>query len=239
MKKKLFFLVVLTFGALALPAGALAGALTLHPSGFGEHSYSAWKAHEGLPDSNGKDDQALYFQKRTATAAFAAGVAVIKGLEGRPASDLTGLGWDHRVDGHCGAGAPRWNVNLRDALGNNQTVFLGCYAAAHSPSPGATTTWCRDTYSSSALNAVIPPNSTIRNLVIVFDEGTDNPIPQPLGCPIGASTPGFVYLDNITVELNGVPHVWTGASDNGNGQTIVSSSVPLTELLEDTLESLF
>ena len=34
--------------AALMPATALAGTYTLHPSGFGEHSYSAWKAGEGL-----------------------------------------------------------------------------------------------------------------------------------------------------------------------------------------------
>jgi hypothetical protein len=238
--------VAVSIGMLALPAWALAGPLTLHPSGFGDHSYSSWKAHEGLPDTRGGDAQALYFQKMTATTTFAAGVAVIRGLEGTPASELTGLGWDHRVDGHCGAGAPRWNVNLRNTTtGQNFTVFLGCYAAAHAPTAGAPTSWCRDTHSASAIQAAItaigqnPANLTLRNLVIVFDEGTDNPIPQPPGCPVGASAPGFVFLDNITVELDGEPHVWTSANDNGNGQTIVASSEPLTELLDDSLASLF
>lgn len=37
--------------ALVIPTAALAGGYTLHPSGFGEHSYSAWKGQEGLPGS--------------------------------------------------------------------------------------------------------------------------------------------------------------------------------------------
>jgi hypothetical protein len=91
----------------------------------------------------------------------------------------------------------------------------------------------------AALETTLNESLTIRNLAIVFDEGVDNPIPQPPGCPIGPSTPGFVYLDNITVELNGVPHVWTDASDNGNGQTIVMSTDPLETLLDAPLETLF
>jgi hypothetical protein len=209
---------------LASTGVALAGTYTLHPSGFGPHSYASWKAGEGLPDSHGSKNQALYFQKKTTTATVAAGVVLIKGFEGMPADQITGLGWDHRVDGHCGAGAPRWNIGLEDAAGNQSTIFLGCYAASHA---AIGTDWCRDTHSGLALPATLK----IRYLAIVFDEGTDNPIPQPFGCPTGPSTPGFVYLDNITVEADGVTHVWTSASDNGNGGTTnANTSMTATEL---------
>ena len=66
------------------------------------------------------------------------------------------------------------------------------------------------------------PAGTVVRLAIVFDEGND----------VGQ---GFVYLDNIQVGN----HVWTSASDNGNGATIEQSSVPLTTLLGAPLESLF
>src|SRR4051794_17627220 len=115
--------------ALLIPQVAQAGQYTLHPSGFGEHSYASWKAGQGLADSNGHGFQALYMQKMTTTATNAAGVVLIKGVEGMSASSLTGLSWDHRVDGHCGAGAPRWNVGITVG-GVDQTIFLGCYAAA-------------------------------------------------------------------------------------------------------------
>jgi hypothetical protein len=210
---------------------ALAGTFTLHPSGFGPHSYASWKGGEGLADSTGNKDQALYLQKMTTTATVAAGVVLIKGFEGMDANQLTGLSWDHRVDGHCGAGAPRWNVGLADSAGNSLgTVFLGCYAAAHSAVPGAPD-WCHDEQPVPAF----PGGSTIRHLAIVFDEGIDNPLPQPPGCPLGASAPGFVYLDNITVEANGQTHVWTSASDNGNGGTTTANSTLTSAELEAAL----
>ena len=214
---------------LATTGVVLAGTYTLHPSGFGPHSYASWKAHEGLVDNNGNKDQALYFQKMTTTSTVAAGVVLIKGFEGMDANQLTGLSWDHRVDGHCGAGAPRWNVGLADSAGNSLgTVFLGCYAAVHSP-VGAN--WCHD----EQVVPVFPVGSTIRHLAIVFDEGTDNPIAQPPGCPIGASTPGFVFLDNITVEANGQTHVWTSASDNGNGGSTTANTTLTAAELEAAL----
>jgi hypothetical protein len=47
---------------------------------------------------------------------------------------------------------------------------------------------------------------TIVSLAIVFDEGND----------VGQ---GFVYLGDITVDTTSGPHIWTSASDNGNGGT--------------------
>ncbi|HEX8745012.1 MAG TPA: hypothetical protein VF712_17945 [Thermoleophilaceae bacterium] len=202
---------------LALPASsALAGDLTLRPSGFGAHSYAAWKAQQGEPDSSGSSNQALYFQKMTPTPTFAAGVAVIDGIAGTPASELTGLSWDHREDGHCGAGAPRWNVGFSVGGGPTQTIFLGCASASHddSPPPASGHDWCRDEQPSPA--TLLPPNATITSLAIVFDEGNDTPNPPPAGCDQEQPAGGFGHLDNITVEVDGAPHVWTSARDNGN-----------------------
>ncbi len=186
-----------------------AGGLKLHPSGFGEQSYAAWKAKEGLPDSSGKANHALYLQKMTETSTFAAAVAMIDGVEGMPVSALTGLEWEHRNDGHCGAGAPRWNVGVTGSSGTDYTLFLGCAAAVHSPGSG--TNWTRDTYAGPAIVAVGGSNAgltpaqqadaaagTVRYLAIVFDEGTDQ-------------GQGYVYLDNIKVNNQ----VWTGPQDNG------------------------
>src|SRR5262245_31496769 len=112
--------------------------MNLHPRGFGENSLAAWKAKEGQPDTRGKADHALYLQKFTATATFAAGVAVVDGLEGQPATALTILSWEHRnTDGWCGAGAPRWNIGLTDANGDAGVAFLGCSAATQVPSNAA------------------------------------------------------------------------------------------------------
>ena len=150
--------------------GAAAGNVTLHPSGFGQQSYAAWKAQQGQPDFTGSDDQSLYFQKMTATATVAAGVAVFKGFEGMDTSALGYLGFSYRRGTHCRAGAPR---------------------------------------------------------SIVYDEGDD--VGASPGCP------GFiscVYLDNIRVGS----HLWTSASDNGNGQTITMSTDPVDELLGEPLD---
>ena len=41
--------------------------VNLHAGGFGEASFAAWKSQQGLPDSKGNGNFALYLQKLTAT----------------------------------------------------------------------------------------------------------------------------------------------------------------------------
>ncbi len=186
--------------------------LTLHPNGFGPDSYAAWKAHEGEQDLRGNADQALYFQKFTATETNAAGVARINGLEGQPLAAIQSLSWEHRIGGWCGAGAPRWDIIVADENGNRGVIFLGCAAAAKSPGQDPVH-WIKDSYAGIPATALpaqgftteFNPNGTltISELLIVFDEGT-----TAGGLPLG---PGFVFLDNIQVN----DKTWTSPADNG------------------------
>src|SRR2546428_6257631 len=185
--------------------------LNLRAGGFGEGSLGAWKSQQGLPDNKGNGNFALYLQKLTTTATNAAGFAVITGLEGQDVSSLTYLAWDHRrTDGHCGAGAPRWDVFVKGLTTTPYTLFLGCAAAVQTPVSDAPE-WITDSYSGAAIVTVGASNAgltaveqadaaagTITGLIIVFDEGTDQ-------------GEGFVFLDNITV--NG--KIFTSPGDNG------------------------
>jgi hypothetical protein len=226
-RRRVLAAVFASFFALALPAGmVLAGTLTLHPSGFGEKSRANWKAMEGRPDSTGSGNQALYMQKMVPTSQVAAGVAVVKGFEGEQASVLDGLSWEHRTDSHCGAGAPRWVLGVRGSSGPTRNVFLGCNEAVHNQTD---TRWCKDSFSANSIDAHVvaaggSPSDEIRYLLILFDEGPDNPNTQPAGCtPPGpdpnAEFAGFVYLDNIEVVSTVGTRTWTSAADNGNGPT--------------------
>jgi len=183
--------------------------INLQPGGFGEGSFAAWKSQEGLPDNKGNANFALYIQKMTATATVAAGFAVITGVEGKPFSELS-LSWLHRNDGWCGAGAPRWNVGVTGTSGTDYTVFLGCSHADQTGS--APDGWTSDAFSPasiatqlttllgfSAEQAADIEAGTVTGLAIIFDEGTD----------VG---PGFVFLDNITVNAK----TFTSPGDNGN-----------------------
>jgi len=220
--KKLLLLVVLALGVLAVPAWALGGNVTLHPSGFGEHSYSAWKAHQGLTDNTGNDDQALYFQKLTATETFAAGVAVFKGVSDLPVSDLTGLSFWRRQDGWCGAGAPRFNLRIRNTTtGMSQLFFIGCAEMVPGPTAIAPNgeTYEKRTFTfpgpTACCGNIPTANTVVTSLAIIFDEGTTQ-----FGLPLG---PGFVHLDDIEIATTPGSQVptkcWTGASDNGNRDT--------------------
>lgn len=204
--------------ALASAAAAAAGTFTLHPSGFGEHSYSAWKGGEGLPDSTGNQNQALFFQKQTSTTTNAAGVAVIKGFEGLPVSSLSHLEFWWGTDGHCGAGAPRFDVFVQPTVGPQYTLFIGCQGMK----PGnAMTAPNGRVFQQRTYDGPFPADGTIAGIAIVFDEGTDVGI-------------GYVYLDDITVAAGGVEHTWTSASDNGNGATITQDPTG-TEYLSSLL----
>jgi hypothetical protein len=200
-------------GSLVRRAGD--GALTLHPRGFGRHSYAAWKAQEGRQDSEGDGDHALYFQKMVPTGVVAAGLAEIRGLGGILFSEITGLSWEHRLDGHCGAGAPRWTFAVREG-GDRGFVHIGCAAALHTPTgpDEEGRQWMRDSYTGASIAAALASGqasltnpdidldaATVDALFIIFDEGRD----------VG---PGFVYLDNITVEAAGTAKIFTGPADN-------------------------
>lgn len=177
---------------LAWSGSAQAGGLKLHPDGFGQKSYAAWKSQQGEADDQGNANQALYFQKMVPTATFAAGVAVFEGVENLDVTNGLVLGFDHRLDGHCGAGAPRFNITIQNPDGSRQTLFVGC--AGMAPRPASEPGW-----EGHVATLPIPAGATVVGLAIVFDEGTDE-------------GQGFVFLDNIQVN----DKIWTCAADDAN-----------------------
>jgi hypothetical protein len=188
-----------------VPQSASAGDITLHPSGFGEHSYAAWKADQGLEDNAGNKDQALYLQKHTATETFAAGIVVFRGVAGLDTSEVDPLGFFVRSDGWCGAGAPRFNLTYDPTFGPRQTLFFGCNSGMV---PGGTMTWEGRTFEERTTAGPLP-DGTVVSLAIVFDEGLTHEV-EGVTVPLG---PGHTWLDNIKVG----ERVWTSATDNGNG----------------------
>jgi hypothetical protein len=201
-------LVLVALLAVGAPAGAAkktklkAKPWTFDPEATGIVS-SKWVTHQGLGDA-GKSDHALVLQKLGPTATVASAGAAISKVKNLV---LTELGFDYEVGGHCGAGAPRYNVTLTDG----SVFFLGC---SHGDVVGTMAdsqgdVWNRvrfadaDAVYAGGPTAVWPGFGVaeVQAISVVFDEGTDTP-----GLPAGTSA-GLVRLDNLDVngKLMGKP----------------------------------
>ena len=151
-----------------------------------------WVTHQGLPDA-GNSNHALFLEKLGATSNCAAAGAVIDGVG---AITLTELGFDVSNDGHCGAGAPRFNVTTTGGF----LYFFGCSSGVHTPAPDDPVNWTRvrftdaDAFPQLATNPPWPGfgSAVVQSIAIIFDEGTDT----------GPDFTGHVFLDNI--DINGV-----------------------------------
>lgn len=149
---------------------------------------SEWVKNLGLPDDQGKDNYGLLLSKNGMTSANAAAVVEIDARQLLRDTDLVALGFDVRMGGHCGAGAPRFNVVTQDGVMH----FLGCSSPPPLLVPGVPASgWTRVRHMNMA--AAYPPivaGSRVRSISIVFDEGTD----------VGPDYSGLVVLDNIYVN---------------------------------------
>lgn len=192
---------------------------------------AAWLTGFGLPDNGGLNGvpstandphMGLLLSKNGPTTDCSAAQADVTGVEGMT---LTELGFDYRNGGHCGAGAPRFNIYAADG----SYYFAGCASGAQSPAPQDLKEWTRVRFSATAGTVypadssfpafVFGPNGTrITGLEIVFDEGTDTQSSQD---PNGV---GLASLDNIDVNgtlVTSGPTTGRERSDckpgNGNG----------------------
>jgi hypothetical protein len=146
-----------------------------------------WVKHLGLPQDSDKNRFGLILSKNGTTPTNASAGLVVHGVKGL---HLTELGFDVRNGGHCGAGAPRFNVVTSDGV----TRFYGCVYGTNSPSTPAPG-WQRVRFFTNVSYPGAPPITgglTITSISIVFDEGTDT----------GPDFSGMVVLDNI--DINGV-----------------------------------
>lgn len=159
---------------------------------------SDWEPFSGP----GNSDPALVMTKLQPTYVNAAALAVVDGADGET---LTELGFDVFDGGHCGAGAPRFNVLAEDPDTHAVALyFFGCSYGEHAPSPDKPDRFTRVRFTNDdafAQYADDPPwpgfgRAIIRDLAIVFDEGND------------AGQSGFTALDDIDVngELVGRGH---------------------------------
>ena len=162
-----------------------------------------WLDGLGLPDNGGqnsnpgdptnnpnkKDDhEGLLLSKNGPTPDCSAAGAVIQGVRGTVITPGFTLGFDVRNGGHCGAGAPRFNVSTDDG---NFSFVGACSNATLSPAPQDPTAWTRarmDVTNPANAFPVLVPGSKITHLEIIFDEGTDE------------AGGGLVVIDNIFVN---------------------------------------
>lgn len=146
---------------------------------------AAWVSGIGLPDARGNDSEGLILSKSGATADCSAAGATLRDVR---ALTLRELGYDIRNGGHCGAGAPRFNVVATDGF----HFVGGCANGTRTPSvprPG----WTRvrfDPSNSAQAFPAIAPGATIISIDIVFDEGVDT----------GVDFSGMAIIDNIDVN---------------------------------------
>jgi hypothetical protein len=138
----------------------------------------------------------LELVKNEPTAQPSAAGAIVEGVGGMT---LTELGFDSFDPGHCGAGAPRYDVTLEDG----SLYFFGCHYGQHTASPFPLFTRIRFGDADAQLQyATQPPwpgfgHAVVREIQIVFDEGID----------VG---PGWSLLAAIDIngdEVRGAPGV--------------------------------
>ena len=135
-------------------------------------------------------DFGLVLAKNVNTPVVAAALAAVNGLEGKTVSANTEFGYSFRNDGHCGAGAPRFNVTVTD--GTNETTYaVGC-ANPSTETISVNADWTAKTWTPANFllldaDPVQAPliGSAIVSVILVFDEGID----------VG---PGEAILDDIS-----------------------------------------
>ena len=157
----------------------------------------------------GNPPPSLHLTKPCPTATNASSGASVNGVNG---ITLTELNFDYRNDGHCGAGAPRYNVVTSDDV----THFFGCASAtktATTDSNWTNASW--DPTNPAQAFPVITAGETVKSIDIVFDEGTDQ-------------GNGFAYLDNFSInsQIIGAPSTpaTKDACKNGGWQNLQDAS---------------
>jgi hypothetical protein len=171
---------------------------------------SAWLGGMGLPDNGGanttvadfatnpnKDDPhlGLLLSKNGPSVDCSSAGAEIRGVRGMDVGATFVLGFDYRNGGHCGGGAPRFNVSYTTPGGMDASSFVGnCSLGAPTPAPQDPTEWTRLRFAAAAAFPPIPPGSRIRSISVIFDEGTEAPSAED---PRGV---GLAVIDNIFID---------------------------------------
>jgi len=181
---------------------------------------AAWLGGMGLPDNGGPSattpgdpHTGLLLSKNGPTADCSSSGARITGVKGMTVDANFQLGFEYRNGGHCGAGAPRFNVVAQ--LGSAPETFHfvgGCSNdSTPTPAPQDPAQWTRVMFqvtNPAESFPVIPVGSKIISISILYDEGTDTVLASDaLGI-------GLAVIDNI--YINGQIITSGPASAGGN-----------------------
>ncbi|HVS27553.1 MAG TPA: hypothetical protein VHE58_09725 [Burkholderiales bacterium] len=199
----------------AVPFAFVGTAAQCAPSPAGSRIVtSAWLGGMGLPDNGGANTTfttvlvpanqqdphlGLLLSKNGPTPDCSSSGAIIKGVKGMTVIAGFHVGFDYRNGGHCGAGAPRFNIDT-----DMGSFFVGCANAPQSPAPQDPDQWtrtrsvltaCGSECFNTTLNVAgsIPVGATINSIDILFDEGTDIESNDTQGV-------GLAVLDNININ---------------------------------------
>jgi hypothetical protein len=158
--------------------------------------------------NKGDPHSGLLLSKNGTTPDCSAAVAEIQSAIGMTVTATFMLGFDFRNGGHCGAGAPRFNVNTDMGF-----FFVGCANAPQSPAPQDALQWTRTrsvltTCGVECFPGPIPVGAKIKSINIIFDEGTDTANNDTQGV-------GLAVIDNIFI--NGVTITDGGGEDEQEG----------------------
>jgi len=166
---------------------------------------AAWLKGMGLPDNGGMNSNpldssnnpnkrdGLLLSKNGPTPDCSAAGASIKGVKGMTVSETFEVGFDYRNGGHCGAGAPRFNVTTRDGV---FSFVGGCANGTPSPAPQDPSEWTRVRINVTSPSQAFPPlavGSEIESISIIHDEGTDTANNDTQGV-------GLAVVDNIFIN---------------------------------------
>lgn len=166
-----------------------------------------WLKGMGLPDNGGPNSNpsdptdnpnktdphfGLLLSKNGPTPDCSSSGARIKGVKGLVVGSPFVLGFDYRNGGHCGAGAPRFNVMASDGF----HFVGGCANGTKTAAPQDLLEWTRVQFDTSTQS--FPPiavGSIIQSISILYDEGTD-----ATSAPDDPNGVGLTDLDNININ---------------------------------------
>jgi hypothetical protein len=168
---------------------------------------AAWLGGMGLPDNGGQNSNlanptdnpnkndphsGLLLSKNGPTPDCSSSGARINGVKGMQVTATFELGFDYRNGGHCGAGAPRFNVTTTSGF----SFAGGCSNGVRSQAPQDPLQWTRVRIFATLTGQGFPPipvGSVIESISILYDEGTDTVLADD---PMGI---GLAVIDNIDV----------------------------------------